>query len=716
MSQGRLGSRQLSNLYLWVAAVAVVAVTYVGWRSSRDIAKASADRTAATELLVLRQARDGLVEYLDQLESKVRALRRSLRSRINPADVPELLNGEYTELFSDQSLAPDLFVRYDVDGRREVGTATLSRVMPDLDESEIEELVAWTKDPNNVQRVLLDLEDVPFGKSAASRGVLCYTVPLWTTDAEGKPTEPDGFLRFWFKSGPIFAKFLAPTRILTGTYAFVLDTIPETADSDDLPRLAWHMAEPELVVNPGKETDLLNALGATRMLSEGGDDSAEIDLPDREGESRRQVLAYVPVFFESQHWILCLATPYEVAIKPAAESSQLMLLLALIATAILLVGVGLLSYQRAQLLTEASERQREMQHSYRELFAENPTAIFVVNDDVRVIDCNYGAERLVGLSRQEAIGAGFLETFAEDSVDRLWDLLVRQGHLHASDATLVRPRDQHPILVELWGRRIGDNWVLMAHDVEQRRDLERQIARLRRMDSMGALAWTLAHDFNNILGQVQILVSNLRAEVGPESHLYADLASIEEKVDDASQLITNLMEFRQEVLSDEPIRPEPLLREFVAHHAKVVPENIRFSLDLRCELPDIWINPPSLRRVLDNLCINAVDAMAYGGTLTVRGYSTRLDASTATDQLPAGEYAVIEVLDTGAGMSSETLDSIFEPFFTTKGASRGTGLGLWTVYNIVRQVGGWVHVQSRVGKGTRFTAYLPSIRRGAVVK
>jgi signal transduction histidine kinase len=333
--------------------------------------------------------------------------------------------------------------------------------------------------------------------------------------------------------------------------------------------------------------------------------------------------------------------------------------------------------------------------------------MLILDEQANLIDCNHSAERLIGQSRHDSVGVPLADLFEADSIGPLWASLREKENLHIRDAVLVRRADLQPILVEVWGRLIGDHWILMAHNVEQRRELDQQVARIRRMDSIGSLASTLAHDFNNLLGQIQILVSHLKSEAPPGSELEGDVGAIEKKVDDATQLVSNLLASRETVASREPVWIEPVLKEFAADQPKVLPDRIRLSVDVRSDMPSIWITPHALRRVLDNLCRNACDAMPYGGTLTLRAYGKRIDASSSTEQLPADHYTILEVSDTGAGMSREVLESIFDPFFTTKGQGQGMGLGLWTVYRIIRRVDGLIQVHSRVGKGTQFTIYLP---------
>jgi len=272
---------------------------------------------------------------------------------------------------------------------------------------------------------------------------------------------------------------------------------------------------------------------------------------------------------------------------------------------------------------------------------------------------------------------------------------------------LKRAVDGAQLTLEVWGRRIGDRFIVMANDVGAKRDFEQQVARLRRMDSMGSLVSTLSHDFNNLLGQIQILVSNIRTDLPADSETVIDLNTIENKVEDASQIVTDLLAFKENVLSPEPVWLEPVLREFVTDRRKLLPENVELSFEIRGELPSVWMTPHALRRVLDNLCRNAVEVMPNGGKLTLKCGRRTLVKPEGDERLDPGEYAVIELGDTGPGMSEAVLERLFQPFFTTKPGGRGTGVGLWTVYKIVRQVAGGITVHSQLGKGTRFELFLP---------
>lgn len=697
---------------LVVIAVALVGNVALAWWSGQGIPSQVARLEGYDQLKLVRQARDGLERYIGDIRSKIRDL-ASEKGIITPggtvADQMAL-----DRVLTNKDLAEVQIRRFDPQGEQLLALPVMGQRFARPTASDLQELLDWAKSIDPLRReedVRLDVVTIPTGNERQTTIALRYCTPVWKADST---RAFDGILTMWVSSDYLLTQYLFPL-VKAQSYVFAVQS--EIAEEERSLILLRHSAEPDWIRGGGKDADaFLNALtNNTRMFDEAGDDHDLVAIPQRDGRERKEVIAFASTILLPYRWTLGLSTPYEVVIEPYSPYQRSMLLQVLLTVGVLIILIGLLYYQRQRLQSEAREQRRrqlrEMQHDYRELFAENPIAMLVINDQQQLADCNYSAERLLGISRQEAFNARLSDLFENSSLQSLWQSLQERGYAHARDAELVRSVDQTTVVVEAWGRRIGDHWVIMANDVEHRRDLERQIARLRRMDSMGSLASTLAHDFNNLLGQVQILVSNLRADLDPScGAVEGDLAAIEEKVDDASQLVANLLAFREDVVSKDPVWLETVLREFVANERKIIPHEIHLDFSVTEEAPPVWITPYALRRVMDNLCRNACDAMRYGGELRIRLSSRRLDSQHDADQLPAGLYAVIEVSDTGVGMSPEMLDTIFEPFFSTKGQGSGTGLGLWTVYKIVRRAGGAVHVRSRVGKGTRFTIYLPNAK------
>jgi PAS domain S-box-containing protein len=493
---------------------------------------------------------------------------------------------------------------------------------------------------------------------------------------------------------------------ISGKSVFFLLEWPEEAPVDSpgvRPKLLWISSENDEPNSSEKRRwrdAFLDALQEDSSEIRHDPRGSYLTLPHPNEGDRLEIVSHVPMLLR---WGVCMSTPYDGI--HAKASAQRILLITLGS-----VTLGILAAAVAFFVVQVVQRERELkavETSYQNLFAENPTTMLVLDEQGRIVDCNYSALRLLALSSKDAKGKKLSDVFESEAVDPLWRSLSEDENLHAVDVRWRRRVDGAESLAEVWGQRIGDRWMLMAHDVGERREFEMQKARLKRMDSMGALASTLAHDFNNLLGQIQIMVSNLRADLPANSDAAADLAAVEGKVEDASQLVAGILAFRENVVSAEPVHLENVLRDFAAAQRKVLPERVRLSFSIVGDLPSVWIAPAALRRVLDNLCKNAVDAMPTGGELSIQCSRRQLQAADAKRGLAAGVYAVVEVGDTGPGVSEAALEKLFQPFFTTKSGGRGTGLGLWTVYKILRQLGGGIHVQSRPGQGARFEVLLP---------
>jgi len=504
---------------------------------------------------------------------------------------------------------------------------------------------------------------------------------------------------------PLLAENLLPLAPLAQQSTYFLIEWPENARAG-IPKILWNSAES--ADEPGSERRKLWEREFQRRLAANAADLRDdpsgrgffLTLPNANEGERPEVVSHYPVMLR---WDVFMTTPYEKIYENA--SSQRLMLITLGSVALGILGTAVVFF-----VVQIVQRERELkavEASYQGLFAENPTAMLVLDEQGRILDCNISALRLLGLSEWDAKGKALTDVFDPASVGPLWTALAEHGNLHAVDVRFKRVEDGAETHAEVWGRRIGDRWMLMAHDVGERREFERQMARLKRMDSMGALASTLAHDFNNLLGQIQIMVSNIRADLPHNSTAASDLLAVEGKVDDASQLVAGILAFRENVVSPDPVHLETVLRDFAAAQRRVVPDGVQFAFSIDSDLPSVWVAPTALRRILDNLCKNACDAMPDGGHLSIRCHRRELAAPDPKHGLGPGVYAVIEVGDTGLGISEQALEKLFQPLFTTKSGGRGTGLGLWTVYKILRQLGGGILVHSRYGHGTRFEVFLP---------
>jgi len=258
-------------------------------------------------------------------------------------------------------------------------------------------------------------------------------------------------------------------------------------------------------------------------------------------------------------------------------------------------------------------------------------------------------------------------------------------------------------------------WVYMV-DVSSRKSLEDQLVQSQKMQAIGQLAGGVAHDFNNLLTAIRLNTDDLlgRHPVGDPS--YPELQKINSTVTRAAGLVKKLLAFsRKQTLRTELLEVSDTLSDVSVLLKQVLVERVKLNVIHGRDLPPIRVDKGQLETVLMNLCVNARDAMADsgGGVVTIK--SSKLDPETVTDDdlsdaladIPAENFVVIEVADTGTGMSDDVKAKIFEPFFTTKEQGKGTGLGLATVYGIVQQSGGHLTVESELGVGTVFKIYLP---------
>lgn len=255
----------------------------------------------------------------------------------------------------------------------------------------------------------------------------------------------------------------------------------------------------------------------------------------------------------------------------------------------------------------------------------------------------------------------------------------------------------------------------MSRDVTQYRLLEEQFRQAQKMEAIGRLAGGISHDFNNLLSIILTYASFARAAAEPESQLRADIEELHQAGKRAAALTRQLLAFsRQQMLEPRVLNLSELVRGLERMLHRLVTENIDFNVITQPSSGDdstynVYADPSQIEQIIMNLVINAVDAMPEGGNLTLELRRAPLTAEHI-EMYPGavpGSYAVLTVSDTGTGMDDATRERIFEPFFTTKEVGHGTGLGLSTVFGIVKQSQGHISVSSEPGLGTTFKVYLP---------
>ena len=248
---------------------------------------------------------------------------------------------------------------------------------------------------------------------------------------------------------------------------------------------------------------------------------------------------------------------------------------------------------------------------------------------------------------------------------------------------------------------------------EERGLLEARLRQSQKMEAVGQLAGGIAHDFNNILQGVLGYGDLAMAEIETDSPVHEHISEILKAAHRAKTLVSQLLAFsRQQVLDMNEVNLNDIIADLVKMLRRVIGEHITLNVLLDKESGIVRADRGQIGQILTNLCVNARDAVKDGGTITIETRNVLLDTAyceTHTWATP-GHYVLMSTTDTGRGMDNETLANIFEPFFTTKGVGEGTGLGLAMVYGLVKQHGGLIHVDSRVGEGSTFEIYLPRVQ------
>ncbi len=258
----------------------------------------------------------------------------------------------------------------------------------------------------------------------------------------------------------------------------------------------------------------------------------------------------------------------------------------------------------------------------------------------------------------------------------------------------------------------------MIEDVTERRSLEEKLVHAQKLEAVGRLAGGVAHDFNNLLTTILGMADEARRNAGENEAVAADLDEIMKAGRRAAELTQQLLAFgRRQQLQVRVILPNETVQDTTRLLRRLIGEDIVLKLELG-DVPPVKADPGQLGQVLMNLATNARDAMPRGGELTIATDRVEIDeggaARLGTDR--GGTHLRLRVRDTGHGMDDATRRLVFEPFFTTKPVGKGTGLGLATVYGIVRQSGGSISVESEPGKGTLFTILLPAVEKPVTIE
>jgi len=377
--------------------------------------------------------------------------------------------------------------------------------------------------------------------------------------------------------------------------------------------------------------------------------------------------------------------------------------------------------ERAQALAreELAQAQARAEARFRDLLEAAPDTILEMDHQDGIVLSNAAAERLFGYEGSELRRLAFECLLAERSREAYRRLrgtcLSRPEGASAGPAEVTaRRKDGREFQAEVHLSPVqtdqGGRITCILRDVTERKHLEEQLRQSQKMEALGRLAGGVAHDFNNLLTIIGGYAQMLLGSVKTKDPARRDLDSIIEAASRASALTRQLLAFsRRQVVQPKVLDLNRLIARMHRMLRPVIGEDIALELALQKNIGRIKADPGQIEQVLMNLVLNARDAMPRGGRIHISTALTHssADAEPAPLPLPPGRHLLLEVSDTGEGMDEETLSHVFEPFFTTKARGRGTGLGLSTVYGIVKQNAGEIQVSSQLGGGSTFRIYLP---------
>jgi two-component system, cell cycle sensor histidine kinase and response regulator CckA len=340
---------------------------------------------------------------------------------------------------------------------------------------------------------------------------------------------------------------------------------------------------------------------------------------------------------------------------------------------------------------DGDEQLREARQTIEAIVEASPLAIFASDAEGRITRWNAAAERTFGWSRSEVLN------------QRMPFVPQAGEQASAGELSAVR-KDGRTVDLKLWSAALPNGCIAIAEDVTEQRRLERELQESQRMETVGRLAGGVAHDFNNLLTVITGYASMVLDEPEDPGAVRAHTEEILRTSERASALTCQLLQFsKPQTAEPKAIAINELILNMDKMLRRVIGEQIELVTALSPDAGNIYADPAQIEQVIMNLVVNARDAVAAGGRITIE---------TAARTLDEGRV-VLSVLDSGVGMDEETRARIFEPFFTTKEQGKGTGLGMATVYAIVKQSRGEITVTSAPERGTAIRVYLPRIRRTA---
>jgi len=373
-----------------------------------------------------------------------------------------------------------------------------------------------------------------------------------------------------------------------------------------------------------------------------------------------------------------------------------------------------------------TRKQAEIERERLMAAIEQAAETIVITDARANIEyVNPAFEQITGYTRGEAIGQNprILKSGKQDAAfyKDMWNTLLsgqtwngqlvnkkKDGSLYIEDVTISPVHDAMGKIV---------NYVAVKRDITHEVEIEDQLRQAQKMEAVGQLAGGIAHDFNNLLQVITGYTDMAIKETSPDSPLHEDLTEVSVAANRASELIHQLLAFsRRQVIQPVELDLNDVIEQLLKMIHRLISEHIKLDFMPGDQLGVVYADRGQIEQVLTNLCINARDAMPNGGTLTIETKNIVIDEDYVQHHpgTQSGPYILLEVTDTGCGIPQNQIKNIFDPFFTTKDVGKGTGMGLATVYGIIKQHHGHINIYSEPDKGTAFKIYLPLVERKAV--
>lgn len=381
-------------------------------------------------------------------------------------------------------------------------------------------------------------------------------------------------------------------------------------------------------------------------------------------------------------------------------------------------------------LLERKRTQEALQSSemkYRDLVQNASSIILRMDIGGRITFFNEFACTFFGYAEEDVLGRNVVGTIVPPSAAADWSPEALLACANAQDyraAEMENARKSGERVWVTWTRkalRDGDGnlteILCVGNDVTEMKQMEGQLRQAQKMEAVGQLAGGVAHDFNNLLQAILGYAELMAGQMSPQDELMSEVEEIKRAAERAAGLTRQLLAFsRRQLMNPQPLDLNEVVSNLLRMIGRVIGEHIQLDFLPGFALSKVHADCGQVEQVVMNLCLNARDAMSNGGRLLLETENVLInEAYVATHEWARpGRYVLFSVTDTGCGMAQDTLSHVFEPFFTTKEVGQGTGLGLATVYGIVKQHNGLIHVYSEVNKGTTFKIYLPAVERPAL--